>query len=113
MFSHVHFGFVPLDDALASCPPEEIFLCRLLRSGYVDKNRGSISVKAVQEALSLRHSAIVDLMKHLQEAIAARLARNELLASALHGNLSSEGLELCSIFLLELVWPGFLNSGKV
>ncbi|XP_020100122.1 E3 ubiquitin-protein ligase BRE1-like 2 isoform X2 [Ananas comosus] len=29
-------------------------------------------------------------MKHLQEAIAARLARNELLASALHGNLSSE-----------------------
>ncbi|XP_010936987.1 E3 ubiquitin-protein ligase BRE1-like 2 isoform X1 [Elaeis guineensis] len=77
-------------EALASCPPEETFLYRLLRAGPIEKNEGDGSIKYVQEALARRHSATLDLMKHVQETIAARRAKNDCLAMVLHGQLSSE-----------------------
>ncbi|XP_072991571.1 E3 ubiquitin-protein ligase BRE1-like 2 isoform X1 [Typha latifolia] len=77
-------------DAFASCPPEEIFLCRLLKSDPIENMTENGSVKHVQEALALRHSATVNLMKHLQETIAATWARNECLALASQVKISSE-----------------------
>ncbi|KAG1342663.1 putative E3 ubiquitin-protein ligase BRE1-like 2 [Cocos nucifera] len=77
-------------EAFASCPPEDTFLYRLLRAGPIEKNEGNGTIKYVQEALALRHSATLDLMKHVQETIAARRAKNDCLAMALHGKLSSE-----------------------
>lgn len=83
---------VPLfTEALASCPPEDTFLYRLLQGGAIENNEGNGTIKYVQEALARRHAATLDLMKHVHETIAARQAKNDCLAMALHGKLSSEG----------------------
>ncbi|KAF9587252.1 hypothetical protein IFM89_039533 [Coptis chinensis] len=71
-----------------SCPPEEIFLCRILDSGPFESN-GDVG-KYVEEALSARHSSTLDLMKSLVDTLDSRRARAKSLASALHGKLSEE-----------------------
>ncbi|CAL9762324.1 unnamed protein product [Musa acuminata subsp. burmannicoides] len=77
-------------DALVSCPPEETFLCRLVRAGSVVKISGSLSVNFVQEALASRHAATIDLMKYVLETITSRRDKNECLSFALHGKLAPE-----------------------
>ncbi|KAJ4791635.1 E3 ubiquitin-protein ligase BRE1-like 2 [Rhynchospora pubera] len=77
-------------DELESCPSEEIFLLRLLKSGPVDKIVASEPVKYAKEALSLRQSVIMDLMRNLQVNIDALWSRNECLKSALNSKLSPE-----------------------
>ncbi|THU49235.1 hypothetical protein C4D60_Mb06t07410 [Musa balbisiana] len=78
-------------DALVSCPPEETFLCRLIRAVSVEKRSGSLSVNFVQEALASRHAATIDLMKYVLETITSRRDKNECLSFALHGKLAPEG----------------------
>ncbi|CAL9117939.1 unnamed protein product [Musa textilis] len=77
-------------DALVSCPPEETFLCRLIRAGSVEKISGSLSVNVVQEALASRHAATIDLMKYVLGTITSRRDKNECLSFALHGKLAPE-----------------------
>ncbi|KAJ1697593.1 hypothetical protein LUZ63_006105 [Rhynchospora breviuscula] len=77
-------------DELESCPSEEIFLLRLLKSGPVDRIVASEPVKYAKEALSLRQSVIMDLMRNLQVNIDALWSRNECLKSALNSKLSPE-----------------------
>jgi E3 ubiquitin-protein ligase BRE1 len=65
----------------------------LLKSKNSRNNDGSSLLKFVKEALALRHSATVALMRSLQEAIAAQQARSESLSLALNGEKSNEGKE--------------------
>lgn len=78
-------------ESVESCPWEEIFLFRLLKSSNFRNNDGSNLLKFVEEALALRQSATVALMKSLQVAIAAQQARSESLSLALNGQKSNEG----------------------
>lgn len=74
----------------------------LLKSNNSRNNDDSSLLNFVKEALALRHSATVALMRSLQEAIATQQARSESLALALNGEKSNEGKdEMClpSIFL--------------
>jgi E3 ubiquitin-protein ligase BRE1 len=65
----------------------------LLKSKNYRNNDNSSLLKFVKEALALRYSATVALMRSLQEAIAAQQARSESLSLALNGEKSNEGKE--------------------
>jgi len=80
-------------DILESCPPEETFLRRLLKAGSVEKNAENGTIYHIQEALASRHSSTMNLMKQLEETIAAQRAKTDGLAMASRGKLSSEGLK--------------------
>ncbi|CAM0953283.1 unnamed protein product [Alopecurus aequalis] len=73
-----------------SCPSEEIFLFTLLKSNNSRNNDDNSLLKFVKEALTLRHSATVALMRSLQEAIATQQARSESLLLALNGEKPNE-----------------------
>lgn len=77
-----------------SCPPEEIFLCRLLQAENIEKSKQCEIIKYVQEALALRHSSTMDLMRGLQEAIDAQQTKLDDLELAANGDLSAEGQEI-------------------
>ncbi|XP_078155024.1 histone mono-ubiquitination 2 isoform X2 [Carex rostrata] len=78
------------NDELELCPSEEIFLLRLLKSDPLERRVASEPVKYAKEALSLRQSVIMDLVKNLQENINALWSRNECLKLALSSKLSPE-----------------------
>lgn len=78
-------------ERLESCPPEETFLCRLLKVGPVEKNGERGIAKYIQEALAARRSYTMSLMNQLEETIAAQRAKTDSLVLASQGELSSEG----------------------
>ncbi|XP_062172498.1 E3 ubiquitin-protein ligase BRE1-like 2 isoform X2 [Alnus glutinosa] len=73
-----------------SCPAEEMFLCRLLERDSIEANGIDEIIKYVEEALALRHSSTIKLLKLLEDTIDGQRAKTENIAHALHGNLSSE-----------------------
>lgn len=75
---------------LDSCPPEEIFLQRFLKCGPAKKHGESVVTDHIRKALASRHSYTMNLMKQLEESIAAQRAKTDSLALASRGNLSSE-----------------------
>lgn len=77
-------------DTLESCPPEETFLRRLLKTSIAEKNGENITIELIRQALASRHLYTMDLMKQLEEAIAAQRAKTDSLALASQGNLSLE-----------------------
>ncbi|KAG8092228.1 hypothetical protein GUJ93_ZPchr0012g19682 [Zizania palustris] len=79
------------EESLVSCPSEEIFLFRLLNSSNFRNNDENNLSEFVEEALALRYSTTVTLMKSLQEAFAIQQARSESLSLALNGQNSNEG----------------------
>jgi E3 ubiquitin-protein ligase BRE1 len=95
------------EESLESCPSEEIFLFRLFNSRNFRNNDDSSLSKLVEEALALRYSTTVTLMKSLQEAFAVQQARSESLSLALNGQNSSEdvivALENHNDYLKEVV----------
>jgi E3 ubiquitin-protein ligase BRE1 len=78
------------EDCFETCPSEEIFLFRLLKSTNLKNNNDSSLLQFVEENLAFRRSATVTLMKSLQEAIASQQARSEYLSLALNGQKSNE-----------------------
>lgn len=76
---------------IPSCPAEEIFLCRLLETDSVESNGNDGILKYVEEALSLRRSSTLELMKSLVDSVDAQRMKTESIAQALHGKLSAEG----------------------
>uniref|UniRef100_A0A0D9XML1 E3 ubiquitin protein ligase n=1 Tax=Leersia perrieri TaxID=77586 RepID=A0A0D9XML1_9ORYZ len=95
------------EESLESCPSEEIFLFRLMNSKNFRNNDESSLSKLVEEALALRHSTTVTLMKSLQEAFAVQQARSESLSLALDGQSFNEdiivALEKHNDYLKEVV----------
>ncbi|ONL98848.1 E3 ubiquitin-protein ligase BRE1-like 2 [Zea mays] len=78
------------EESLESCPSEEIFLLRLLKTNNIRDNSDTSLLKFVEEALAFRSSATVTLMKSLQETISSQQARSESLSLALNGQKSNE-----------------------
>ncbi|KAK3204941.1 hypothetical protein Dsin_018987 [Dipteronia sinensis] len=77
-------------DAIPSCPPEDMFLCRLLQVNSIDSSDNDGIIKYVEEALALRHSFTKELMKFLEDIIDAQRLETESISQALQGNLSAE-----------------------
>lgn len=76
-------GYIP------SCPPEDIFLCRLLGMDAIkSSNDGSIGY--VKEMLATRKTSTRDLMKILEDAIDSQRAKFEDIAQILLGKPSAE-----------------------
>ena len=67
------------------------FLFMLLKSNNYGKKDDNTLLGFAEEALALRRSATLALMRSLQEAIAAQQARSEHLSLALNGEKSNEG----------------------
>uniref|UniRef100_J3N3Z7 E3 ubiquitin protein ligase n=2 Tax=Oryza brachyantha TaxID=4533 RepID=J3N3Z7_ORYBR len=78
------------EESLEACPSEEIFLFRLLNTSNFKNNDDNNLSKFVEEALALRYSTTVTLMKSLQEAFAVHQARSESLSLALTGAITNE-----------------------
>ncbi|TXG73101.1 hypothetical protein EZV62_001680 [Acer yangbiense] len=77
-------------DSIPSCPPEDMFLCRLLQVNSIDSCDNDGIIKFVEEALALRHSFTKELMKFLEDIIDAQRLETESISQALQGNLSAE-----------------------
>lgn len=76
--------------SIPSCPAEEIFLCRVLKTNAIPGNANDVSIVNIREALDLRHSSTLELMKSLQNAIDAQRIKTENLAHLLEGKTSAE-----------------------
>ncbi|VAH84752.1 unnamed protein product [Triticum turgidum subsp. durum] len=82
------------EESIESCPSEEVFLFMLLKSNNYGKKGDNSWLEFAEEALALRRSATLALMRSLQEAIAAQQARSEYLSSALNAEKSNEDLDV-------------------
>ncbi|KAM3354353.1 hypothetical protein ACQJBY_025182 [Aegilops geniculata] len=78
------------EESIESCPSEEIFLFMLLKSNNYGKKDDNSLLEFAEEALALRRSATLALMRSLQEAIAAQQARSEYLSLTLNAEKSNE-----------------------
>lgn len=76
--------------SVPSCPPEEMFLCRLLELSC--GSDGSLNIK---EALTSRHSATLEMMKFLHDTIEAQRDKAESISQVLLGKPSREGQGTC------------------
>ncbi|KAE8784822.1 E3 ubiquitin-protein ligase BRE1-like 2 [Hordeum vulgare] len=91
------------EESIESCPSEEIFLFMLLKSNNYGKKDDSSFLEFAEEALALRRSATLALMRSLQEAIAAQQARSEHLSLALNGEKCCVALQNHNDHLKEVV----------
>ncbi|KAE9596238.1 hypothetical protein Lal_00048646 [Lupinus albus] len=78
--------------SLPLCPVEDIFLCNLIQKDCVEGSCNDEIVNYVEEALSLRQSSTLELLKLLQDTIDAQREKIGSIAQVLHGDLSSEDL---------------------
>lgn len=81
---------------------EEMFLCRLLETDSIDSIGDDAIVNYVEKVLSSRHSFTSELIKSLEDTIAAERVKTESMALALQGKLYVEGW-MISLFLFFLV----------
>ncbi|OMO92502.1 hypothetical protein COLO4_17533 [Corchorus olitorius] len=77
-------------DSIPSCPVEEMFLCRLLERDSIDCSDNDAIANYVEQVLSSRHSSTMELLKSLEDTIAAESVKTESMALALQGNISAE-----------------------
>ncbi|KAK4440456.1 E3 ubiquitin-protein ligase BRE1-like 2 [Sesamum alatum] len=76
--------------SIPSCPPEDIFLCRLLETDAIKSNETDGSIGYVKEALVARQTSTRELMKLLEDAIDSQRAKFEDIAEVLLGKPSAE-----------------------
>ncbi|KAK6272782.1 hypothetical protein POUND7_009865 [Theobroma cacao] len=76
--------------SVPSCPMEEMFLCRLLETDSIDSIGDDAIVNYVEKVLSSRHSFTSELIKSLDDTIAAERVKTESMALALQGKLYVE-----------------------
>ncbi|KAL0436140.1 UNVERIFIED_CONTAM: E3 ubiquitin-protein ligase BRE1-like 2 [Sesamum radiatum] len=76
--------------SIPSCPPEDIFLCRLLETDAIKSNKNDGSIGYVEEALAARQTSTRELMKLLEDAIDSQRAKFEDIADILLGKPSAE-----------------------
>lgn len=77
--------------SLPSCPPDDLFLCRLIQKDSLEGNSNDEIISYVEEALALRQSSTRELLKLLQDTIDGQMKRIDNIAQVLHGDLSTEG----------------------
>lgn len=77
-------------DSIPSCPPEDMFLCRLLQVNSIESSSKDGILQYVEEALASRHSSARELMKFIEEVIDAQRMKTKSIAEAFHEKLSAE-----------------------
>ncbi|GJT73735.1 E3 ubiquitin protein ligase BRE1-like protein 2 isoform X1 [Tanacetum coccineum] len=77
-------------DSVPSCPTEEIFLCRLLKSDSIKKDGSEESLAYIKELVALRHSSTLELMKLIEDMIQILVAKIESNGQSMNDNLSIE-----------------------
>ncbi|XP_073221419.1 E3 ubiquitin-protein ligase BRE1-like 2 isoform X2 [Cicer arietinum] len=77
-------------DSLPSCPPDDLFLCRLIQKDSIEGSSNDEIINYVEEALALRLLSTTELLKHIQDTIDDQMKRFEDIAQVLHGDLSAE-----------------------
>lgn len=77
-------------DSTPSCPPEDMFLCRLLQVNSIESSSKDGILQYVEEALASRHSSARELMKFIEEVIDAQRVKTKSIAEAFHEKLSAE-----------------------
>lgn len=77
-------------DSTPSCPPEDMFLCRLLQVNSIESSSKDGILQYVEEALASRHSSARELMKFIEEVIDAQRMKTKSIAEAFHEKLSAE-----------------------
>ncbi|KAK9027309.1 hypothetical protein V6N11_067147 [Hibiscus sabdariffa] len=76
--------------SIPSCPVEEMFLCRLLETDFIDRSGDDGIANYVEKVLSARHSSTRDLIKSLEDTISAEKMKTESTTFSLNGKLSVE-----------------------
>lgn len=76
--------------SIPSCPPEDMFLCRLLQKNSIPRDGTDGSINYIKEALASRQASTRELMKLLEDTIDAQRAKLEDIAQTLQGNQSAE-----------------------
>ncbi|XP_039039534.1 E3 ubiquitin-protein ligase BRE1-like 2 isoform X2 [Hibiscus syriacus] len=76
--------------SIPTCPVEEMFLCRLLETDFIDSSDDDGIANYVELVLSARHSSTRDLIKSLQDTISAERMKTERMTFSSHGKLSVE-----------------------
>ncbi|XWS71040.1 hypothetical protein CRYUN_Cryun03dG0102700 [Craigia yunnanensis] len=61
--------------SIPSCPVEEMFLCRLLETDFLDSSGDDGIANHVEQVLSSRHSSTRELIKSLEDSISAERVR--------------------------------------
>ncbi|KAK7372587.1 hypothetical protein VNO80_05972 [Phaseolus coccineus] len=76
--------------SLPLCPAEDIFLCRLIQKDSIKGISDDELTSYVEEALALRQSSTMELLKLLKDIVDDQMKRSGGIAQTLHGDLSSE-----------------------
>ncbi|GMI89160.1 histone mono-ubiquitination 2 [Hibiscus trionum] len=76
--------------SIPSCLAEEMFLCRLLETDFIDSSNDDGIANYVEQVLSARHSSTRDLIKSLEDTISGERMKTESMAFSLNGKLSVE-----------------------
>nr|GEY08081.1 E3 ubiquitin-protein ligase BRE1-like 2 isoform X1 [Tanacetum cinerariifolium] len=77
-------------DLVPSCLAEEIFLCRLLKSDSIKKDRSKQSLAYMKESVALQHSSTLELMKLIEDTIQILVAKIESIGQSMNDNLSAK-----------------------
>lgn len=77
--------------SLPLCPAEDIFLCRLIQKDSIKGISDDEITGYVEEALALRQSSTMELLKLLKDIIDDQMERSGGIAQILDGDISSEG----------------------
>ncbi|PPS04684.1 hypothetical protein GOBAR_AA15980 [Gossypium barbadense] len=88
--SAVSFNSKKSKCSIPSCPVEEMFLCRLLETDFIDSNDKDGIANYVEQVLFSRHSSTRELIKSLEDTISAERMKTESMTLSLHGKLSVE-----------------------
>jgi hypothetical protein len=78
--------------SLPSCPPDDLFLCRLIQKDCVEGSSNNEKINYVEEALALRRLSTTELLKLIQDTVDDQMERIEDIGHVLHGDLSTEGI---------------------
>ncbi|XP_071712414.1 E3 ubiquitin-protein ligase BRE1-like 2 [Rutidosis leptorrhynchoides] len=76
--------------SIPSGPAEEMFLCRLVQSDSIGASGCEELLVNVNEALALRHSSTLELMKLIEDTIQVVVAKIDIIDKSLHENSSAE-----------------------
>ncbi|KAK8697439.1 hypothetical protein V6N13_113587 [Hibiscus sabdariffa] len=80
--------------SIPSCTAEEMFLCRLLETDFIDRSGDDGIANYVEKVLSARHLSTRDLIKSLEDTISAEKMKTESMAFSLNGKLSVENTKI-------------------
>lgn len=78
--------------SLPPCPPNDIFLCKLIQKDSIEGSRNDEITNFVEKALALRQSSTRELLELINGTVDDQMNRIEDIDQVLQGDLSAEGM---------------------